>query len=97
MDMEHIIAELLRFRQDRCWEQFHSGLSLSHKLMVEAAEVAELFEWGRQPNVLELSKEVADVLIILMYLSHDYGINIVQSVWDKIKENELKYQLITEK
>lgn len=91
--MKEIIQKLIEFRKDRDWEKFHTGQNLSHKLMVEAAEIGELFEWGKTPDKNELRFELADILIFLCYLAYDNDIDLLQSVLDKIEVNEIKYPI----
>lgn len=91
--MKEIIKKLLKFREDRNWKKFHTGLKLSHKLMIEAAEVGELFEWGSEPSKEKLAEELADVQILLLYLANDFDIDLKQAVNNKIKINEEKYQI----
>ena len=91
--MNKILQQLIDFRKERDWEKYHSGLTLSHKLCIESAELAELFEWGKKPDKQRLSEELADVRIILEYLAHDNGINLDEAVTMKIKMNEEKYPI----
>ena len=89
--MQHLIEQLRKFRDERGWDRFHSGLTLSHKLQIESAEVAELFEWGQEPDINKLHEEVGDVLIIVLYLCEMYGIDPVIAILNKIQKNKIKY------
>ena len=48
------------FAKERDWEQFHSPKNLSMALMVEAAELAEHFQWLTARQSGELSPERLD-------------------------------------
>jgi len=89
--MQRLIEALLKFRDARNWKRFHSGLALSHKLQIEAGEVAELFEWGKTPDKQRLKKELADVFIILTYLAEDNDINLVAAAHEKIEIDAVNY------
>ena len=43
--MERLSAELKQFIRERDWEQFHAPKNLAMALAVEAAEIAEIFQW----------------------------------------------------
>ena len=89
--MQQLIEQLKKFRDDRDWKKFHSGSELSKKLMIESAEVAELFEWGKEPDKNKLHEEIGDVLIMTLYLCEKYDIDPVISVLNKIQKNNIKY------
>jgi NTP pyrophosphatase (non-canonical NTP hydrolase) len=42
---EEIIQALLKFRNERDWEQFHNAKDLALAINVEASELLELFLW----------------------------------------------------
>jgi len=89
--LKKIVKKLIKFRDKRNWKQFHSGFTLSHKLQIESAEVAELFEWNQEPVIDRLKEEIADVLIIILYLCNEYKINFLSAINDKIEKNKIKY------
>jgi NTP pyrophosphatase (non-canonical NTP hydrolase) len=91
--MKEIIKKLKKFRDERDWEKFHSGFALSHKLQIEAAEVAEQFEWNQEPDPLLLEEELADVLIVTLYLCDKYKIDPIKAIESKIKKNADKYPI----
>lgn len=95
-----LLSQLLSFRQNRNWEQFHKPKDLAISLSVEAAELLEIFQWKTDEEVAALitseskqriQDEVADVAIILSYLCHDLGIELNLAVRSKLEKNEVKY------
>ena len=44
-EIQDIIAELIRFRDERDWEQFHDSKNLALAISIESAELNELFLW----------------------------------------------------
>jgi dCTP diphosphatase len=95
--IKEIVARLLKFREERDWEQFHSPKNLAISISIEAAELLEHFQWAREnePLVLEtkqeVAKELADIFNYLIMLAEDLGIDIIESSKEKIEENGKKY------
>lgn len=91
--------QLLAFRSDRDWEQFHNLRTLSTSIVLEAAELAEISQWTRDEDLKEtvtrqltrIEEEVADIAILLTYLVHDCGIDIESAVQRKLTLNGEKY------
>ena len=44
-DFQVLIDELVKFRDERHWEQFHNSKDLALVIFIEAAELNELFLW----------------------------------------------------
>jgi dCTP diphosphatase len=95
------VNALLEFRRARDWEQFHTVRNVATALSVEAAELLEHFVWSNDqqaPHILEehraaILSEVADIAILLTYLTHDLSIDLQAAVSRKITVNERKYPL----
>ena len=89
--------ELLQFRAERDWEQFHTPKNLAISLALEAGEVLELFQWqDRRGDALaevmpRLRDEVADVAVYLTYLCKDLDIDLDAAVRAKMLKNRQKY------
>ncbi len=99
-ELENIIRELLKFRRERDWEQFHKPKDLAISIVLEAAELLEEFQWKTDEEIKEylaeagfknVKDEVADIAIYILLLSHDLGIDLAQAIKDKLKENAKKY------
>jgi NTP pyrophosphatase (non-canonical NTP hydrolase) len=93
---EDAIAQLIKFRDDRDWTQFHDSKNLALALSIEAAELNELFLWKEKPeseniNPDKLKEELADVLSFAFLLANKHSINPFEIVLDKIKKNNEKY------
>jgi len=92
-----LVAELIDFRAERDWQQFHTPRNLAISLALEAGEVLELFQWeDRQGDALHivlpaLRDEVADVAVYLTYLCHDLGIDLDAAIRSKMLKNREKY------
>lgn len=92
-DIKQIIEELIKFRDDREWEQFHNPKDLALAINIEAGELLEEFLW-KQPeeaNKENIKEELADVLTYSFLLAEKYGFDVKQIVLDKMKKNGGKY------
>lgn len=93
MDKE-ILKKIIEFRDNRNWSKFHSGENLSKALIIEAAELLELFQWKHEvENVEKLKEELADVLIYACLISDKYNLDIDEIILEKIKKNSEKYPI----
>ncbi|MCR4436873.1 MAG: nucleotide pyrophosphohydrolase [Clostridiales bacterium] len=102
LDLSEAVKALLKFREERDWEQFHTPKNLSMSVAIEAAELMEHFQWKNDDEigtylkteaVEKVKEEIADISAYLLMLSHDLGINLNQAILEKIKKNERKYPL----
>lgn len=94
-DLEIITNELLKFRNEREWEQFHNPKDLAIAINVEASELMELFLWKKADDVPKekIKEELADVFAYAFLLAEKYGFNIKEIVLEKIESNGEKYPI----
>lgn len=75
---EETIKQILKFRDDRDWKQFHNPKDLAISISLEAAELLEVFQWsgtdvsneGKQEKIKE---ELADVLNYCVLMAKSGG------------------------
>ena len=93
--IEKITSEIIKFRDERDWEQFHNGKDLALALSIEAAELNQLFLWKRaeEVDVEKVKDKLADVLNYSFLLAHKYGFDVEKIVLDKIEKNASKYPI----
>lgn len=100
-DLDKILARICEFRDARDWKQFHTPKDMAISLMLEAAEVAELFQWKRDEELGTVSealgKELADVLYWVVLMAHDFKIDLGEAFREKMDENEQKYPVASAK
>ena len=97
-DLESLRDQLREFAQARDWDQFHSPKNLAMALSVEP-ELLEVFQWLTQAQSRDLSpeakaaasEEIADVLLYLVRLGDQLGIDPVAAAQSKLVANEQKY------
>ena len=95
-DFEQLMDELVKFRDERNWKQFHNSKDLALALSIEAAELNELFLWktieeAEDVDKQRLKEELADIFAFALLLSQKHGFNVKDIVLDKIRKNGLKY------
>lgn len=98
MDIKELQDEIIKFRDDRNWEQFHTLKDLLLGLNIECSELSELFLWKSDAEIAktDLSKienETADIYIFLNYISKNFKIDLEKVVLDKLEINGKKYPI----
>lgn len=90
---EEIIKALLKFRDERDWEQFHNTKDLALAVNIEAAELLELFLWknAEDANKEKVKEELADVFSFAFLLADRYKFDVKEIILEKIKRNGEKY------
>ena len=92
-DIELIMKEIVRFTEDRDWDQFHNGKDLALALSIEASELNEAFLW-RNPeevNIEKVKEELADIMNYAFLIAHKYDMDIKEIILNKLKRNGEKY------
>lgn len=97
--LEALARRLREFAEARDWAQFHAPKNLAMALVVEAAELAEQFQWltpeeSASPDAARRARieaEMADVAIYLVRLADRLGVDLVAAIDAKLEENARKY------
>lgn len=105
-DKTKTIAELkediTHFRDERGWDEFHSPRNLATSIVLEAAELLEIFQWDRKTLIEDdikkdrekmdnIRNEVADFVIYTISLSEKLGIDVSEAIENKLIYNAKKY------
>lgn len=93
---EKAIDEVLKFRDDREWKQFHNPKDLVISISLEAAELLEVFQWSAGDVVCEkkldkIKEELADVVNYCILMADTCGLDLDEIVRDKVKKNNENY------
>jgi NTP pyrophosphatase (non-canonical NTP hydrolase) len=83
--------EIVAFRDERDWRQFHSPENLAKSVTIEAAELLECFQWDGEYDTRRITEEVADVFIYLVLFCEETGIDLMVATEGKMKTNSDKY------
>ena len=90
MDIKALQTRLREFAAARDWQPYHAPKNLAMALMVEAAELLELFQWQtltesrgftrNAPDKERVADEIADVLLYLLQLADHTDVDVEQAV-----------------
>ena len=89
--MQEVIDELIKFQTERDWKKFHTPENLSKSISIEAAELLEHFQWGKEIDSEGVGEELADVFIYCIYMANAMDFDIKEIILDKMKKNAVKY------
>lgn len=89
--MREIHDELIRFQEERDWKKFHTPENLAKSISIEAAELLEHFQWGKEIDKSEVGDELADVLIYCIYMADAMDFDIKEIIHRKMAKNAVKY------
>lgn len=94
-EIKELTDMLIKFRNDRNWEQFHNPKDLAIALNIESGELLEVFLWKNheEANREKVKEELADIFAYGLLLSHHYGFDLSEIVKDKIAANAEKYPI----
>jgi NTP pyrophosphatase (non-canonical NTP hydrolase) len=98
-ELEGLRDKLREFAAARDWNQFHSPKNLAMALAAESGELLEIFQWltEEQSRTLDpkaqarATEEIADILLYLVRLGDQLGIDPVAAARQKLVENGRKY------
>jgi NTP pyrophosphatase (non-canonical NTP hydrolase) len=100
-DISALTARLRAFADARDWQQFHTPKNLATALVVEAAELAEIFQWLTPEQSLcvmddpeqahRVRDEIADVLSYLLQFAAVCDVDPLVALAQKIDSNEERY------
>ncbi|MFD1417652.1 MazG-like family protein [Companilactobacillus keshanensis] len=89
---EETISKLIKFRESKNWNEYHSLINLSRALGIESSEVEKIFLWKSKDDDLSnedkenLKMELADVLTYAYYMCDKLNVDPNELV---IKKNDV--------
>ena len=97
--IRELTEAILRFRDERDWQQFHNPKDMAAAISIEAGELLEQFLWKTPPEAEErlsthrgeIQDEVADIGIYLIELADNLGIDLGEAILQKMEKNAQKY------
>ena len=94
-----------KFRKDRDWEKFQDPKSVMLALVGEVGELAELLQWlpadevrrltREEPLSTRVAEEMADVLVYLVGLAEQCGVDLGAAALAKIESSAKKHPVAT--
>ena len=96
---DELAGRLAAFARERDWEQFHSPKNLAMAVAAESAELLEHFQWLTEAQSRDFAPaqrdqaalEMADVLLYLVRLADQLGVDLLAAAHRKIGLNAEKY------
>ena len=89
--MKELTEEIIKFNEERNWDQFHSPENLAKSISIEAGELLECFQWNNNFDIDEVKEELEDVINYCLLLANKLKVNPEQIVLDKMKKTAKKY------
>lgn len=94
-----LIDQIVTFRDERDWRQFHKPKDIALSLMLEAGEVGEIFQFKSEEEIARdlegvrarVGEELSDVLYWTLLMAHDMGIDLESAFEKKMVKNKEKY------
>ncbi|UVJ44594.1 MULTISPECIES: MazG-like family protein [Pseudomonas] len=99
MNLDELTQRLHRIRDTNDWRGFHSPKNLAMAASVEMAELVEIFQWLSEDQSRQLSteqlehagQEVGDVVLYLLLLCSELGLDMEQVVRSKLADSERRF------
>lgn len=89
--VDRLLNEIISFRNERDWKQFHTPENLSKSIVIEAAELLENFQWGDSIKIDDVEDELADVLIYSLLMAESLNIDIEDIILRKLEKNRKRF------
>ena len=100
-NISELKEEVDKYIEEREWKKYHNPKDLSLSLVIELAELMEIFQWEDQKSIDEMlddeeelekiKDEVADVAIYLLSFCNTADIDLSSTVLNKIEKIKEKY------
>ena len=93
---QETVDQILKFRDDRDWKQFHNPKDLAISISLEAAELLEVFQWSgsdtsNHNKQEKIKEELADVINYCVLMADACNLDIDEIVQEKLEANDKKY------
>ena len=91
MPTEDVLQEIRDFVAERDWAQFHTPANLAKSVMIEGAELLELFQWDDNFDRDAVLDELADVMTYGILLADKLDSSVSEIVSAKLAKTRSKY------
>jgi NTP pyrophosphatase (non-canonical NTP hydrolase) len=101
MNIELLQQRLRDFASARDWQRHQTPKNLAMAMVVEAAELVEIFQWltpeesqavrGNAARHQHVGEEIADVLLYLLQIADHCGVDIEAALERKLALNAVKH------
>ncbi len=101
VSLESLQKKVAKFRDERNWRQYHNPKNLVLSILIEAAELAEHFQWETPDEAenhsksvekkFEIAMELADVIIYCLQLADVMDIDLAEAIIEKLRRIKEKF------
>ena len=99
MNLSELTQRLHAIRDQNDWQRFHNPKNLAMAASVEMAELVEIFQWLTEQQSRQLpadqlahaGQEVGDIVLYLLLLCSELGIDLEQAVRAKLADSERRF------
>ena len=89
---EKLNARIIRFNDERDWNQFHTPENLAKSISIEANELLECFQWSAEKyDIEDVKEELADVTNYCIQMAQVLNLDLVDIINEKMDRTEKKY------
>jgi NTP pyrophosphatase (non-canonical NTP hydrolase) len=90
--IRYLQEQIIAFRDERDWAQFHTPKNTAANIAVEAGELLDAYRWKEEASDSQaVSEEAADVLYALLLFCQAEQIDIGDELIKKLAKNAHKY------
>ena len=89
------------FVDERNWSKYHHPKELAISVVIEAAELLEIFQWDEKKDIQhikndqkvmnKIKEEIADVMMYILSLSNQLDFDLTEAILTKLEKNRIKY------
>lgn len=91
--MKRAVEEILKFNEERDWDQFHNPENLAKSISIEAGELLECFQWNNEYDKQHVCEELADVMNYCILMANKLGVDMEEILLMKLEQNKKKYPI----
>ena len=99
MNLAELTARMHAIRDHNDWRRYQSPKNLAMAASVEMAELVEIFQWLSEDESRQLpaeqlehaGQEVGDIVLYLLLLCSELGIDLEQAVRAKLADSERRF------
>lgn len=89
--MKEVKEQIIKFNEERDWDQFHSPENLAKSISIEAGELLECFQWNSNFDKDEVCEELADVVNYCILLADKLDVELEDIILAKLEKTRHKY------
>jgi dCTP diphosphatase len=82
--MKRAVEEILKFNEERDWDQFHNPENLAKSISIEAGELLECFQWNNEYDKQHVCEELADVMNYCILMADKLGVDMEEILLMKL-------------